>query len=66
MEMAELKDKTPTELQKLLAENRERLREQRFKAANGQLKDVREIREVRRTIARLLTKLTPVPRRKSV
>lgn len=57
MDFAELKGKTLAELQKLLAESRERLRELRFKVANGQLKDVREIRELRRSIAQILTKL---------
>lgn len=61
MDYLELKDKGPVELQKLLTEQREKLREHRFKVANGQLKDVREIRELRRTIARIMTKLRMSP-----
>jgi ribosomal protein L29 len=55
MEFKELNKKDPASLQKLLAETRENLRELRFKDANKQLKDVREIRNARQTIARILT-----------
>lgn len=55
METKELRDKTQPELQRLLAEARNRLRELRFKVAAKQLSDVREIRETRRTVARILT-----------
>jgi large subunit ribosomal protein L29 len=55
MELKELKAKTGPELTKLLKEQREKLRELRFKDANKQLKNVREIRSVKRTIARVLT-----------
>ncbi len=64
MEIKELKSKSQPELKKLLGETRERLRELRFKAANGQLKDVRDIREQRRIIARILT-LTNEPTKRS-
>lgn len=57
MEYKDLQIKNPGELQKLLSEQRIKLREQRFKAANGQLKDVREIRETRRQIAQIMTKI---------
>jgi len=57
MEIKELTSKTPAELQKLLAHYREKLRELRFKDSNRQLKNIREIRQVRETIARIFTVL---------
>ncbi|MDD2680719.1 MAG: 50S ribosomal protein L29 [Patescibacteria group bacterium] len=57
MEIKELTSKTPAELQKLLAQYREKLRELRFKDSNRQLKNVREIRQVRENIARIFTVL---------
>lgn len=53
--MKELTTKSPADLQKLLVEYREKLRELRFKDSNRQLKNIREIRETRETIARILT-----------
>lgn len=55
MDIKELKDKTTKELDKLLADLREKLRVMRFKVASKQLTDVREIREVKKTIAQILT-----------
>lgn len=57
MEYKELKKKTESELHKALAESRDELRGLRFKDANKQLKNVREIRKVREQIARILTLL---------
>ena len=57
MEIKELTSKTPAELQKLLAQYREKLRELRFKDSKRQLKNIREIRQVRETIARIFTVL---------
>ena len=57
MKIKELKSKSDNELQKILAESREKLRELRFKLSSGQVKNVREIREVRKTIAQILTLL---------
>ena len=54
MEFKELKKKEEKDLHRLLAENRDYLRELRFKDANKQLKNIREIRIVRQTIARTL------------
>ena len=45
------------ELESVLREKRERLRRLRFDLAAGKVKNVREIREVRRDIARGLTLL---------
>jgi large subunit ribosomal protein L29 len=55
MEIKEIRQKPVGELQKLLAQFRENIRDMRFKIASKQHKDVREIREVRNTIARILT-----------
>ena len=43
------------ELQRNLSEKRERLRQLRFDLASGKIKNVREIREIRRDIARIIT-----------
>jgi ribosomal protein L29 len=55
MELKELKKKTAPELQKLLYDSREKLRELKFKDANRQLKNVRELRSLKREIATILT-----------
>jgi large subunit ribosomal protein L29 len=55
MENKELREKNQTELQKMLASSREKLRDLRFKVASKQLKDIREIREIKKNIARILT-----------
>jgi ribosomal protein L29 len=55
MKTKELREKTDTELDRMLQELREKLRELRFKRAAQQLADVREIRETRQAIARVLT-----------
>jgi ribosomal protein L29 len=57
MDYRELKKKSVKDLHKILAEERNKLRELRFKDANKQLKDVREIRKIRTTIAQVLTLL---------
>lgn len=53
----ELKEKKETELRKFLAEDREKLRDLRFRVSQAQMKDVREIRALRLRIARILTAL---------
>ena len=53
----ELKQKSNPELQSLLAEQRNSLRELRFKEVNQQLKTVRQLRQVKKTIAQILTLL---------
>jgi ribosomal protein L29 len=57
MEFKELQKKTEKELQAILSEYREKLRVARFKDANKQLKNVREIRVIRTVIANVLTLL---------
>lgn len=55
MDIKELKTKSDKELTSLLASSRFKLKELRFKDASHQLKDVREIKETRQLIARILT-----------
>jgi ribosomal protein L29 len=55
MELKELKIKSDSELEIILSETREKLRELRFKDASHQLKNVREIRKIRTEIAQALT-----------
>lgn len=58
MEYKTLAKKSATDLQKLLAEKREELRELRFKVAANQLKQVHKVRNVRTEIAQILTRLS--------
>ena len=51
----ELRRKSKKELQHTLIELRDKLRELRFNLAAGKVKDIREIRQTKRTIARILT-----------
>ena len=55
MKLADIKKLTSQELQKELTKSRIKLRELHFSAANKQLKNVREVRLMRRTIGRLMT-----------
>jgi ribosomal protein L29 len=55
MDFKELKKKKESELHKLLAESRDKLRNLRFKDANKQLKNIREIRQIKESIAKILT-----------
>ena len=57
MDYQQIKPKTAPELHRELARLREQLRDRRFKVAQGQHQDVREIRELKRDIARFLTRL---------
>jgi len=57
MKITELRQKSKEELKKLLEEKRERLRQLRFDLASGKVKNVREIRQIRKEIARILTLL---------
>ncbi len=54
MKFKEIKNRSITELQKLLADSRQKSMELRFKSAFGQLKNVREIREIKKTISKVL------------
>ena len=50
----QFKNKPIPELQKDLAENQERLRKLKFDLAQGKVKNIREIRDVKKNIARIL------------
>ncbi|MFA6198484.1 MAG: 50S ribosomal protein L29 [Patescibacteria group bacterium] len=62
MKFSELQSKSVKELRLLLAELREKQRELRFKISADQHKNVREIRVVKKTIAKILTLLRREPR----
>jgi len=64
MKIKELREKNPAELKKLLASTRELMRELRFSAASKQLKDVRDLREAKKLIARILTLETEIKNKK--
>lgn len=55
MKTNELRQNKKDELQKLLEEKRERLRVLRFDLVSGKVKNVREIREIKKDIAVILT-----------
>jgi len=55
MEIKELRQKNDEELNKMLIENREKLRELRFKVLTNQHKAVRDVREYKTLIARIQT-----------
>jgi large subunit ribosomal protein L29 len=57
MKIAELRQKSKQELHKLLQDLREKLRQLRFDLTGGKVKNVREIRHIRKDIARILTLL---------
>jgi len=54
-EIQQLKTKPLSELQKDLAEYREKLRKLKFDLAQGKVKNIREIKETKKMIARILT-----------
>ncbi len=55
MDIKELRTLSKEKLNIRLLENREKLRELRFKDSNHQLKNVKEISAVKKEIARILT-----------
>lgn len=57
MKMKELREKTEQELHLLLKESREAIQSLRFRIAVKELKDVRELREKRQVVSRILTLL---------
>jgi len=63
MKASELRQKSKPELQKLLQDLRERLRQLRFDLAAGKVKNVREIRQIKKDIARILTLLHETTRK---
>lgn len=66
MKAKEITQKSKEELLQLAVESREKLRELRFKVANKQLKNVREIRAAKKTIARALTQLQQLKKEEKI
>ncbi|MDD5144958.1 MAG: 50S ribosomal protein L29 [Candidatus Pacebacteria bacterium] len=57
MKIAELRQRNKEDLAKNLSEDREKLRQLRFDLAAGKVKNVREIRKIKKEIAQILTLL---------
>lgn len=57
MNYKDITQKSPSELQELLAEQRSELQSLQFKVAHQQETKVREVRKVKKIIARILTVL---------
>lgn len=57
MKIKELKDKDKSELSELLQAKRQQLLELRMKSIESKPKNVKESKEIRKTIARILTLL---------
>ena len=55
MKIIELRQRSKTELQKTLQEKREHLRQLRFDLVSGKVKNVKQIREIKKDIAKILT-----------
>lgn len=55
MKAKELRKKAKEELEKMLIEKRKRLLQLRFDLKAGKVKNIREIRETKKDIARILT-----------
>jgi len=58
MKIDELRRKSKEEIQKVLRDDREKLRQLKFDLVTGKVKNVREIRKVKKEIAQILTLLT--------
>lgn len=57
MKIRELRIKTEKELKENLINLRDKLRDLRFNLAGGKVKNIREIRQTKRDVARILTLL---------
>lgn len=57
MDIIDLRKKSESELQQLLKQQRETVRDLRFKVTAKQHKDVRELREAKKSVARILTSI---------
>jgi len=55
--MKDLNKKKDTELEKMLADNRETLRKLRFEKISGAMKNPNEINSLKKDIARIMTEL---------
>ena len=59
MKIKELREKTEDELRALLSEKREALRKYRFEMMHGKIKNIKQGREIKKDISRILTLLNP-------
>jgi len=66
IKMAEWRKKSKMELQKLLKDDREKLQQLQFDLAAGKVKNVREIRRLKKEIARILTLLNELNQKEKV
>lgn len=57
MKIKEIRNKSEKDLQKMLAQERNNLRELKFKVASKQHKNYKAIKETRKNIARIITVL---------
>jgi ribosomal protein L29 len=57
MKIREIRAKSTQELKEMYEDLTQKLRDLNFKLASGQLKDVREVRKAKKTIAQILTVL---------
>lgn len=55
MKITEIKGKPEKELKRMLQEKQEKLRALRFDLSSGKIKNIREIRMVKKNIARIMT-----------
>ena len=55
MKITEIRKKSKSELDKLLQESKKKIRALRFALASGKVKNVREIRKIKKDVARILT-----------
>ncbi|MDP2909469.1 MAG: 50S ribosomal protein L29 [bacterium] len=60
MKAVELMQKPKTDLRKMLQEQREKSRQLKFDLAGGKVKNIREIRQIRKDIARILTAINKI------
>ncbi len=60
MKIRELRRKPERELKETLISFREKLRDLRFNLAGGKVKNIREIRQTKRDVARILTLLQAI------
>jgi large subunit ribosomal protein L29 len=55
MKIAELRQRNKADLEKLMADDKEKLRQLRFDLAAGKVKNVKDIQKTRKEIARIMT-----------
>lgn len=55
MKITEINQKSEKELQTMLSEKREKLRSLKFDLSSGKVKNVKEIRGIKKDIARIMT-----------